>query len=436
MLLKKSTLVAISISLLSLAAQTVKSDGENWSNSKEWSDDEWQQESNWQWSGFAELAYGQRLQTDQLFTSKQTLNETRLHIESDYSGEEVNFSFKTDFWYDVVTNDIETDLRELSIDFSIFGNTDLKIGRQVTTWGTGDLLFLNDLFPKDWQSFFSGREQSYLKAPANAVRISSYFDALNIDLVWTPQFEPDRYIDGERFSLFSPLMNQQIGGQDLVNPVEPNKSISNGELALRLYKTIKGTEYAIYAYRGFEKEPNGLTPNLVATFHRKNVFGASIRGSIAEGIYNLEIAYHAARKDKQGTNPLVKNSQWRFLLGYEKELAPRLTWSGQYYLEQTQNYNELIVNSLAPEFEPKESRQLITNRISYRAMQDKLTWSLFMFYSPSDKDSYWRPSINYRHDDDWSLMFGANLFKGEKVTSFFGQFEDATNAYLRLRYSF
>ncbi|MFW6031595.1 MAG: hypothetical protein ACOC9T_03300, partial [Myxococcota bacterium] len=32
--------------------------------------------------------------------------------------------------------------------------------------GTGDLVFLNDLFPKDWRSFLLGRDLDYLKAPS------------------------------------------------------------------------------------------------------------------------------------------------------------------------------------------------------------------------------------------------------------------------------
>ena len=53
-------------------------------------------------------------------------------------------------------------------------NLDVKLGRQVLTWGTGDLLFLNDLFPKDWVSFFAGRDDEYLKAPSNTLRATQY----------------------------------------------------------------------------------------------------------------------------------------------------------------------------------------------------------------------------------------------------------------------
>lgn len=425
------SVVIVALSALPLTVSAAEDEFDVWAD--EWDEEE---QSNWLWGGFIEAAYGQRLQTDLWFDDKQTLSELRSHLEADYSGNDFDFSFRGDVWYDDVIDDTELDIRELSISFSAFGNTDFKIGRQVSTWGTGDLLFLNDLFPKDWKSFFSGREDTYLKAPADAIRITSYFDAVNLDLVWTPIFTEDRYIDGERYSFFSPLAGQNIGGQDLIDPVTPDKNMGNSEIALRLYKNVEGTEYALYGYRGFDKQPMGLTTNFEPTFHRRNVFGASVRGNVFEGLYNLEAAYHDSVEDGDGTDPLIKNSQWRFLSGYETELVARLTLGVQYYLEWTQDYDELIANSPTPQFEPEEKRSVVTTRLTYRAAKDKWVWSLFAFYSPTDEDSYIRPSVDYRFSDEWQFTAGANIFNGQKKHTFFGQFEDATNAYIRVRYNF
>lgn len=406
----------------------------------EWADvweEDWKEEtSNWSWAGFAEAGYGQRLQADSLFDKKQTLNEIRGHLEADYLGEDLKLSFRGDSWYDDVVDKVEVDIRELSWSFSAFGNTDFKIGRQISTWGTGDLVFLNDLFPKDWQSFFAGREDTYLKAPANSIRVTSYFDAVNLDLVWTPVFEEDRYINGERFSLFNPMVGDNIGGTDVINPVEPDKNFGNSEIALRLYKNIEGTEYALYGYRGFDKQPVGMNNTFQPTFHRKNVYGASIRGNVSDGLYNVEVAAHDAVEDSQGSDPLVKNSQWRFLAGYESEVGTRLTLGLQYYLEWNKDYDQLLANSPFPQYEAEEKRHLITTRVTYRTAKDTVVLSIFVFYSPSDDDSYLRPSMNYRFSDEWLFTVGANLFNGQEEHTFFGQFEDASNAYLRVRYQF
>ena len=93
-------------------------------------------------------------------------------------------------------------------------------------------------------------------------------------------------------------------------------------------------------------------------------------------------------------------------------------------------------NSPFPEFEPDRNRHLLTNRLTYRAGRDKHTWSLFTFYSPSDSDFYLRPAYTYRHSDQWSVTAGANLFGGDDEHTFFGQLDDASNAYVRVRFSY
>ena len=74
------------------------------------------------------------------------------------------------------TDEIVGDLRQLRFTFRPGGSVDLRVGRQILTWGTGDLLFINDLFPKDWVSFFSGREEQYLKNPVDAARFGWSFN--------------------------------------------------------------------------------------------------------------------------------------------------------------------------------------------------------------------------------------------------------------------
>jgi hypothetical protein len=100
------------------------------------------------------------------------------------------------------------------------------------------------------------------------------------------------------------------------------------------------------------------------------------------------------------------------------------------------DHDELLANSLAPPFEPDEVRHLLTNRLTYRAGRDKHTWSLFTFYSPSDRDIYARPVYAYRHSDQWSVTAGANLFAGNNEHTFFGQLQDASSAYVRIRFNY
>lgn len=444
--LKPVLLIAMLASTSVVAAQqdttAAASDSEQGWGNDSWSEDSWAEpKSSSKWHGFIEGGVGNRLNYDPALNDRfspvddATLSDLRLRLETTgYVGND-RYTLKADVYADGVDQGLRGDLREASYTLTPIDRTDLKLGQQVLTWGTGDLLFLNDLFPKDWQSFFSGRDTEYLKAPALAAKASYYGDSASLDLVWMPDYTSDRYINGERFSWFSPQAGRNVAAPaGRIDAEEPANSFTNGEFAARVSGNIDSTEWALYGYRGFQKQPNALDSLGDPVFTRLNVLGASVRGNLGSGLANAEIALHMA-EDSDGSDPFKPNSQFRFLLGYERELLPKLTLGLQYYLEQTLDYDALEAASASP-YNPEEYRYLYTTRLNYRMWQDNLVWSMFVFYSPSDDDYYARPSVNYRYSDTLSFDLGANVFGGEKQYTFFGQFEDASNLYGRVRYAF
>ena len=402
-----------------------------------WDDEEWDDEEQASvWSGFVEAGLGTRVQSDPLLADRNTLEELRWRVESEWNPGNVSLALKADATYDGISGGVDADIRDLTAAFTLGQNLDIKLGRQVQTWGTGDLVFLNDLFPKDYVSFFAVRDDDYLKAPGNAIRLTRFSSTVNIDFVWSPRFDPDIYLTGERFSFFSPLTGGNIAPKPPLSAIEPGSSLANGEFALRLFRTVEGREYAVYAYRGFFKQPNALTDLLQPTFAPMTSLGASLRQPLGPGLFNAEVSYYLSSDDRDGDNPLIPNDQVRLLAGYEWEARANFTVGVQYYLELTRNHAALIANSPFPEFEPDRYRHLLTNRLTYRSGRDKHIWSLFSFFSPSDKDVYVRPVYTYRHNDQWSVTAGAGLFGGDEKHTFFAQLEDASNIYLRVRFNY
>lgn len=141
-------------------------------------------------------------------------------------------------------------------------------------------------------------------------------------------------------------------------------------------------------------------------------------------------------EDPHGNAPLIANSQTRLLIGYERELKKNFTVSGQFYLEHTKNYASLLAANPLSKALIHENRQVITLRLSYLTMQQKLRYTLFNFYSPTDDDGYLKPSVNYRYSDQWSYALGANIFYGKNKHSFFGQHQQNSNIWLRVKAQF
>ncbi|MCB0331832.1 MAG: hypothetical protein KDD70_19340, partial [Bdellovibrionales bacterium] len=164
---------------------------------------------------------------------------------------------------------------------------------------------------------------------------------MNLDFVYTPSFDADRFIDGRRISFFNPLAGEITGrGQPL--QVDRRQSwFRDDEISARLYRRFGSVEAALYGYRGYWKSPGGFDiQSGQATFPRLAVYGGSLRGPLLSGIANLEVGYYDSRDDRSGDNPLVRNSEFRALAGYERELMSNFTIGMKYYVEQLLDYGD------------------------------------------------------------------------------------------------
>lgn len=398
--------------------------------------------------GFVDLRAGARTQSDPL-QRDQSLAEARLRLEFEHAFDRGVLRFKPDLVADVLESsqsvDLERgrgflDLREGSFATSPLPFLDLKVGRQVLTWGTGDLLFLNDLFPKDWVSFFVGRDEEYLKAPSDALKVGMFGAGLNFEVVYTPRFDPDRFVRSERLSFFDPLAGRVIGRDVAFAPEVPDRWFRDDEFAARLSGNFGGHELAAYGYWGRWKSPGGFDGvSQRPVFPRLGVYGASARTQFAGGIANLEVGYYDSRQDPGGADPLVENSQGRFLAGFERDLpqlAAHLTVGAQYYLEAMLDHAEFRRTLPTGVPERDELRHVLTLRVTKELLEQRLRVSVFTYASPSDRDWYLRGTVSYAIDDAWSVFGGVNWFGGRRDFTFFGQFEDNSNVYLGARLAF
>jgi len=426
------------------AGPALAADGGEESPDGGWGGDPWAQEEQgglpFDVSGFVELAGGYHTRDNKALDDDYNLAELRGRLEIRGNWQRLDYRVKADGVADGVEDEVRGELREARVSFPVGERLDMRAGRQVLTWGTGDLLFINDLFPKDWQSFLTGRDSEYLKAPSDAVRGMWYGDAVTLDVVWTPVFEPDVYPDGDRLSYFDTQRGQQTARS--VPTEDPDDLPDDGELAARLSGRIGSTELAGYAYRGFFPRPGEQVSRdpLQLTHARLNAYGASVRDRLGPGIASAEVGYYDS-VDYDSSRPMqAPNDEARLLLGYDWELVANLNVGFQYYVEWLQDYDELErAWARSPQeeaYRPEEYRDIITNRLTYSIWRDSLVWSLFTYYSPADEDYYARPSVHYRVSDELSYTLGGNLFGGEASHTFYGQFERDSNIYGRIRYRF
>ena len=390
------------------------------------------------WHGFVQSNYSFRTTglIPPLAQGDFLLGEHRFQLKVFASEKEARFFAKADFFEDALKKKTGIEIREAFLDYSSKA-FDFRIGRQIITWGLGDLLFINDLFPKDWQAFFSGRPMEYLKLGVDGLNVSFSSNIFSAELAILPSFESDNYPTPENFFLFDPFSNVSFRQIQ-----KPDSKFENIEEALRLYRTLFDFELSLYLYRGFYRTPSMRpdsfpTPSKIIYFFPKlSVYGVTLQRNLLNGILSLEYGYYDSRQDRKGKDPLIPNSFNKFLVGYQRQGWTDFTYSGQYYGEYMRDYKN-YQTGLPPGFpEQDKFRQVLTFRVTQLLKYQTLRLSLFGFFSPTDKDYFFIPEVNYRITDNLWGAFGGNLFGGEKRTTFLGQLDKNDNLYSTLRYEF
>jgi len=444
-------------------------------------------------TGMIEIEQGGHMGKTGVHQREWIMSSTRGRIAASKNLDVGSFFLKLDFIDDRVLKRQEFDLREGRIRISPWSWVDLSVGKQVVTWGVADMLYINDLFPKNWVANFLGRDMEDMKDSAFSYRMTSYFGSGGLDLVYHPDFAPDTTPTGCRFAIYNPNSMMDNTQESLVSNREACDSTrenslqtgeySEGEFASRLYHRFGSHEVGLYTYSGFYKNPRGLqwadsagkptgnkmaTPEsgdamLIADYPRLNVYGFSAEGQLGPGIYSMEFGFYDSREDREGENPLIENSSNKFLAGYRLALSQHLSLGAQIFQEQMNQYEayefgllQMVTNQLIAQgtssasaeqlaekedlyqFRKEEIHNTFTLRATFKAQQDTIWINFFIYERPQDHDRMIKLDLTKRFDDQVEVVIGANIFEGDEnyLDREFAMHKDDDNAFLRLRYSY
>jgi len=394
--------------------------------------------------GFLQTNYSVRVADDNPKGAKQgnlILGEERIQLRGSLypSKSKIGAFVKSDFYHDWAEEDWAFDFREGYIDF-IDNKFGLRIGRQIYTWGVGDLLFINDVFPKDWEAFYSGRPLEYLKIGVDSAKVDIYSDIVSIEAIVIPNFQPDDLPSVGRFHFFDPYPN--IQNREVEKPDSAFEKVGNMEYALRLYRYIGDFEFGAYFYKGFFRAPgmkadNFNSPSAISHFYPElAVYGLSLQRNALAGVVSAEYGYYDSLDDRGGKERGIENSQSRFLVGYQKAFPQDFTVGVQYYSELMYRYNQYKDNLPSAFAKKDQFHQYITLRLTKLLKYQTFKLSLFTFYSPDDEDFLIMPEVSCNFTDNLQAILGVNVFGGINDNTALGQHNKNDNVYVTLRCSF
>jgi hypothetical protein len=305
-----------------------------------------------------------------------------------------------------------------------------RLGRQVITWGVGDLLFINDTFPRDRVALLTGQPQQYFKLGSDALKLNAYPGSANGELV-IAGFRPDNIPTSRRFILADPLP----AGLPR-RTVEPGNGPAELEISGQVSGYLDNWELAGFASRTHFHSPafRVTGTEIVGTYPRLNTVGASVTGPVNKGVLSLEAGHYDSSHDRDGRDPSIENSQLRSLVGYTRQPWEDATFGLQLYGEWMRQYSAYR-ETLPAGFPAKDRvRKVATLRFTQLFAHQTLTFNVFAFFGLSERDRYIIPSLRYAFSDDLWVEIGANVFGGNRSGTF-GSMQDNDNVYLTVRFA-
>ena len=106
-------------------------------------------------------------------------------------------------------------------------------------------------------------------------------------------------------------------------------------------------------------------------------------------------------------------------------------------------YNEyeksvMNVNPNSFSYRDEETHNTFTVRLTYKVSQETLTFSLFTYIRPEDKDSFLKLDVSKMVSDQLTIAAGLNIFtaKNNYIDREFGMLNDDDNFFIRAKYTF
>jgi len=339
---------------------------------------------------------------------------------------------KIDFLNDHVVGNASIEVRELYGEY-IADDFEVRVGRQMLTWGVADRLFINDVFPKNWSAFFAGQPLEYMKIGSDMAKLFVFGSNWDVELVAIPVAQFDITPGTDRFVVYSPIPTV----------TKPQKKLSNGEIAGRFHTKLGDTtDVALYAFKGFWHQPDKGVAGASIIYPRLNNYGFTIQDTVFGGVLSLEGGYYHSIDDNAGTNPFIANSQYRYLVGYEHELMTDVTLALQWYGEVMKNHADYLaaaqpafIAGLGPKPLPKH-RKIMTANVRALWLNQTLTTSLFFMGVGDGGGRMLNPDVHYAVTDSFSVNVGGHAFWGGPDSWMLGTMKHDDNVYANVKWTF
>ncbi len=319
------------------------------------------------------------------------------------------------------------DLEEYYAEFN-FSNFDLKVGKQIFSWGKADGFNPTDnLNPRDYIDLFVEEE----KIGVPAINLLYYWNDFTFDLVFIPTYTPTRLpLINSRHSFLDPEIPFVVNGREL-----PADTLSSSQSGIRILRHISGWDFSLSYYDGYDdltlvtiESDQSLTPR----YNRTQVIGADFATTFGGlGVHGeaAQFFYDGSKDADYFQYILGIDYTWANVI-YDHDIFLILEYMGDTTTQSREDKRTAFASGLGRVFSNSFLSTIIYKFSDTLELENKLLFNMNHHLSYVIK-----PEVHYDISDELKLTLGVDFIEGVQDT-FFGRFDKDNRSYFFLRYSF
>ncbi|MDR2069574.1 MAG: hypothetical protein LBP71_06865 [Spirochaetaceae bacterium] len=306
------------------------------------------------------------------------------------------------------------------------GGFNLRLGRQLLSWGTADGLILTDVVCPPNLTAYAGLDFAGSRLAVDGVKLRYSFPVLAVEGVWLPLFTPARLPGDPRNPLheifYPPSVDMNGRIPVFMADAAPPWSIADGEYGLRVSWYTPALDFSCMAFYGWNDIPyteKKLIPpgiELTPGYGRTVTAGADAGIPLGDFLLRLEAAWTgggrydppagetaAALRGGQIGDPVVRHNL--------KALAG-IDWNPSGWTLSAQYYEDLLPDARGGGTARPWRKNGISLRIAKGFFRETLHISAWGYLDLADFDTAGSLSADYALTDALSLSWGTDFFTG------------------------
>ena len=326
-----------------------------------------------------------------------------------------------------------------------FTDFDLRLGKQIVTWGKADVSNPTDnINPTDYSNLLDDETIGVV-----AANLTYYWNDWSLQIVGVPGFTPTRLPPtGTRFGLIPPDRIAVIEDPllpialhvPIEDPVLPSNTIDNSQYGMRLQTSYSGWDFSVSFYDGMNDFPSTsvrymdtpfpIPEAIVPVYNRFRAVGGDFATTCDRWGFHGEAAYlfFDGNAEDNRMQYVIGLDYTRSNVLFDHDIFVILEYVGEEVTREGEGFDggagldSLLVNAIA-------------GNITYEFTEYTKLELIGVVDLYQGDDYYFQPQLIHQMTDDFEITVGLDLIGGPSDT-FFGQFKDNDRVFVKLKYTF